>query len=208
MKSIDGEWFKERLREIRKSQAGLSRHIGANTATVNHMLHGRRTMLLPEVEDIARYLEVTPAEILMRVGLPIVAIPENTQAIPLAEDSDGELKASGSNGWIIPKDFISNNLNATPEGLVITEVKDDCMSPTMRVGDRVLIDTSHTKPTPAGVFAINDGFGVSLKRIAHLLHSNPPELRVTSDSSDEDAATVPASDLKILGRAVCVLNRL
>ena len=209
MVEFQTDWWKSRLKDIRKSQAALARHIDADPATISNMLHGRRALLLEEVEPIANFLEVSVSEILIRAGLNVHGGVTNKQEVYEVGTDGGNLDVCEESAtWVLPEIFTKDELSAQPDGLRIIKSNSNDMAPTINVGDRVIIDTGNTKPSPAGVFAVNDGYGVVLKRVAPTIQSGPPALRVSSDGVENDTATVPVEDLKILGRVLSVINRI
>lgn len=56
------------------------------------------------------------------------------------------------------------------------------MEPTLESGDRVLVSNADRLPSPPGLFTLWDGFGVVVKRIEHLLNSDPLTLSIASDN--------------------------
>ncbi|MGH7746171.1 MAG: S24 family peptidase, partial [Candidatus Dormibacteria bacterium] len=69
-----------------------------------------------------------------------------------------------------------------PDRVIILPVKGDSMEPTLRPGQRVMVDTSDQRPSPSGLFVVWDGLGSVVKRIQYVPHSDPPRVRIISDN--------------------------
>jgi hypothetical protein len=104
--------------------------------------------------------------------------------------------------WGLPAKYAGGILSINPEDARIIQVQGDSMEPTLRSGDRVMIDTAAKEPSPAGIFALWDGGGVIIKRIERTLNSQPTTLRVRSDNPLHDDQEIPLLDVTIIGRVV------
>jgi phage repressor protein C with HTH and peptisase S24 domain len=92
--------------------------------------------------------------------------------------------------------------SASPSRLRIITIYGDSMAPTFMPGTRVMVDTEDRKPSPPGIFVVFDGLGLVVKRIEHLLHSDPPTIRLASDNERYSTYDRPLNDVKIQGRVV------
>lgn len=110
--------------------------------------------------------------------------------------------------WTMPKAFMAHTLGVSPSNAKIIEVQGDSMEPTLRPGDRVMIDTSDKRPSPPGIFAIWDGIGVVVKRIEPILGNDDGALRVISDNSHHSVYECPLCDAQIIGRVVWFSRRV
>jgi phage repressor protein C with HTH and peptisase S24 domain len=104
--------------------------------------------------------------------------------------------------WQFPTEHIRVKLNTPPEKAVIIEVEGDSMSPTLLTGDHVMINTGDTRPSPPGIFAINDGLGLVVKRLEFIPHSDPLTCRVSSDNKHHNEYERSAEELQVIGRVV------
>ncbi len=124
-------------------------------------------------------------------------------------DSDGntivadDIRAT----WELPQDYISE-LRIAPGKARIIEVQGDSMEPTLRTGDRVMINTADKRPSPPGIFAVWDGFGVVVKRIEPIPNSDPPTLRIISDNSYHGAYERTIEEVNIIGRVIWFARRI
>lgn len=83
---------------------------------------------------------------------------------------------------------------------MVLEVVGDSMSPTLETGDRVIIDTNHSRVTPDGIYVIDEGDGPMVKRLQLVRRSDPPEVRILSDNRNHEAYTLRLEDIRIIGR--------
>ncbi|MFD2206608.1 XRE family transcriptional regulator [Kiloniella antarctica] len=104
--------------------------------------------------------------------------------------------------WQFPTEHIRVKLSTPPEKAVIIEVEGDSMSPTLHSGDHVMINTADTRPSPPGIFAINDGLGLVVKRLEFIPHSEPMTCRVSSDNKHHSEYERSAEELQVIGRVV------
>ena len=102
--------------------------------------------------------------------------------------------------WVFPPTFLRHELRLQPGGMMVLEVVGDSMSPTLESGDRVIIDTAHNRPTPDGIYVIEEGDGPMVKRLQLVRRSDPPEIRIISDNKHHEAYTLRLEDIRIIGR--------
>lgn len=102
--------------------------------------------------------------------------------------------------WVFPAAYVRHQLGAQPSGIWVLEVVGDSMSPTLESGDRVIIDTLHARPTPDGVYVIDEGEGPMVKRLQLVRQSDPPQVRIISDNKNHEAYTLRLEDIRIVGR--------
>lgn len=110
--------------------------------------------------------------------------------------------------WCLPPDYLRHELRITPERARIVEVQGDSMEPTLRPGDRVMIDTAQRSPSPGGLFGLWDGFGVVVKRLELIPNSEPPSVQLISDNDRHSAYERTADEVNIIGRVVWVARRV
>ncbi len=110
--------------------------------------------------------------------------------------------------WTFPVSFLHSELRAKETDVDIIPVDGDSMIPTLLPGDRVMIQRSATRPSPDGLFAIDDGIGVSVKRLQIVRGSEPLMVRIISDNPQHATDTVLAESLKVIGRVICKVTRL
>lgn len=103
--------------------------------------------------------------------------------------------------WQVPADywraFVSH-----PAAVCFIQVVGDSMEPEYPSGERVAVDTSHTVPSPPGVYVVWDGFAFTLKRVELLLGTAPPVVRLSSNNPAYPPYERPAADVHISGRVL------
>jgi transcriptional regulator with XRE-family HTH domain len=107
-----------------------------------------------------------------------------------------------ANPYFFRKSWIRDRIQSSPEHLKMLFVRSDDMEPTLNQGDIVLVDTSKKNPTPAGLFAIYDGIGITIKRLEFISQTVPPCVHVISDNTKYSHYERPVNDMLIIGRVV------
>lgn len=112
-----------------------------------------------------------------------------------------------SETWVLPESFVREQLHASPEHLLVLEAIGDSMAPTIGTGERAIIDSSHQRPSPDGLYAIRDTFGsVIIRRLQALHASRPMRVKVICDNAKHPSEETPLADLAIVGKVVCSLK--
>lgn len=70
-KTVDREWFRDRLADIKMSQRKLAKHLEVDPAAVTLMLRGERRITTAEAQEIAGVLGVPVTEIMRRAGIDV-----------------------------------------------------------------------------------------------------------------------------------------
>lgn len=111
--------------------------------------------------------------------------------------------------WPMARAYVGQFLGVrSPLGLVAVEVRGDSMEPTLRSGDRVIVDTNDRLPSPAGIFVLWDGMGTVIKRVEHIAGSDPTTFHIISDNSLHRSYELRAEDANVIGRVICLTRRL
>ncbi len=130
--------------------------------------------------------------------------------VVVTTDGNGEthLADAVKGTWDFPSEYI-RELRVTPETARIVEVIGDSMEPTLRSGDKVMVDTSISGrcPSPPGIFVLWDGFGVCVKRLEIIPNSDPAALRIISDNPNNGTYERLLSDCNIIGRVMWFSRR-
>lgn len=92
--------------------------------------------------------------------------------------------------------------------LRVSEMIGDSMLPTLRPGQRVLVDLDDLIPSPPGIFEIWDGIAIVFKRLEYIANSKPARVRVSCDNSKYPARQLRLSELVIRGRIIGTWQRL
>ncbi len=82
---------------------------------------------------------------------------------------------------------------------MVLTVTGDSMEPTLRSGDKLLVDSTRNNPAVPGLYVMAFGDMAVVKRIELIPGSNPARLRISSDNQlhhayETDAALLKSSD--------------
>lgn len=200
-------------KEIKRTgilQKDVAELLDISKSAVTGILNGSRQLKAQELQTLEAYFNkkrdskaesgVELRELDVRAGAGGGGVPVDAWE----PDGKGGMVAVDAvrDHWTLPSHFVRNILRSSPQATAIIEVLGDSMEPTMRPGDRVFIDTQHRTPSPPGIFAVWDGFGIVVKRIELVPMSEPPEVRLISDNKNHAAYTASLADAKIIGRVI------
>ncbi len=82
------------------------------------------------------------------------------------------------------------------------------MEPTLRSGDRVLVNMSDKRVSQPGLFVLWDGDGTVVKRLELVPNSKPSKLQRISDNPLHGTYEVLADQTIIVGRVVWFARRM
>ena len=213
---IDGDWARERMRQIGATNATVAAAVDRDNSQVSRILTGQRRVTISQVPAMARALNVSVRTLLAHAGLEIddpwagepANEPGNTPGVPEIAMRDSGTDVTFTGIWRFPPDYLETGVRVRPDAARIVEVISDDNAPTLLSGDRVMIDTDDTRPSPPGLFAIHDGISVVFKRIELIPRSEPLSLRISSDNSLHMTYEAPLTETRIIGRARWVARRL
>jgi phage repressor protein C with HTH and peptisase S24 domain len=109
--------------------------------------------------------------------------------------SDG---ADITDHWEVPRRFVSQ-MKASANSLNIVEVIGDSMEPKLLPGDKIIIDQNDTNPSPPGIFALWDGYGLVVKHV-QWIHGTNKVLLVSENSTMYKDYEAVIDEIKIFGR--------
>lgn len=104
--------------------------------------------------------------------------------------------------WSIPTEVVKIGSRTAGANLKMLAVLGDEMEPTLRMNDRILVDTSDLRPSPAGVFVVWDGMSLVVRRIEMIAGSEPVRLRITTDSPRYQPVERLHAETLIQGRVI------
>lgn len=109
--------------------------------------------------------------------------------------------------WVFPGWFMQDVLRARPEHILALETQGDSMEPTIDPGAVVFIDTRHTLPSPDGVYAIRDRWGLIQVKRLETFGEERSRIRVVSDK-DGRAISMPISEVSVVGKVIASWRKL
>ena len=98
--------------------------------------------------------------------------------------------------------WINKHLGVSPEELRMLCMYGDSMEPTLCHNDIILVDTTQRLPSPPGIFALFDGFGLSAKRLEYIDGKEPQRLRIMADNPRYSPYERTVDETFIIGRVV------
>jgi transcriptional regulator with XRE-family HTH domain len=167
---------------------------------------------LPELEKTRTALMEAPP---LR-NLPAARAPRELQPLtigdavtfdeldtPLASGAGLDRASQHAQGaWSVPREVIKVGSRAAGANLKMLTVLGDEMEPTFRMNDRILVDTSETRPSPAGIFVVWDGMSLVVRRIEMIQGSEPVKLRISTDSPKYQPVERLHAETLIQGRVI------
>jgi SOS-response transcriptional repressor LexA len=211
----------ERLRYARENAGYLTPKAFSSAHDIpqpTYHLHesGRRAILPAVASKYAEALNCSASWILTGEGDPPEP-PEPIAPPPPFRIAELDVRASAGAGgnalridnlsteteiWQVPQDFMRAQTTASPDNIRIIRIYGDSMAPLFQPGDRVLVDLSDVKPSPAGVFVLWDGLGIVVKRVEFVPYSAPPTVKLMSANADYATYERPLADIHINGRVI------
>jgi transcriptional regulator with XRE-family HTH domain len=218
------------------TRSELVRLSGISKQQLSRLENGQIRLRLDHLKPFAPHLGYTPEQMLLWGHLPGTseerwsdrshsgtssskALPGQvaeldtrvTDGAPVRETrkAGGRADLVKGESWYFPVSFVREQLHTSPELLLVVEVIGDSMAPTITSGERVIIDTGHTTPSPDGLYAIRDPFNsVVVRRLQVLRAAKPTRVKVLPDNPKHPGEEVPLGELEIVGKALCCLKLL
>lgn len=103
--------------------------------------------------------------------------------------------------WLIPLEYLRDEIKSSPSHSTIMEVIGDSMQPTYMPGDRVVVDLAQNSVTTDTVYAISyDDEPPQIKRLQKIPFSDPKQVKIISDNPILETFEVELDKLTIIGR--------
>jgi phage repressor protein C with HTH and peptisase S24 domain len=143
----------------------------------------------------------------------LVMVPDILVQAGMGDSGLPEIETFGSDTvkdlWGLPVDYVRGEMSVSlPSNLRIIGLKGDSMAPTLQGSDRAIVDIGDRTPSPPGIFALWDGYGVIVKRIEIIPRSKPPRIKVISDNPLHEPYELGPEDYSIVGRLRGFIRRL
>ena len=198
------------------SLAQISRALGRNDAYFHQYLYRQSPRLLPEKERfmLARILGVSQTMLLadeqrhltddVQFAIPFLDI-ETAAGAASYVDVTAE---TGSAKWHFADAVFQQLPHTGRDHLRLVTVRGESMSPDLEDGDTILIDLGQNHPRPAGIFVLDDGHGLVVKRLEFVPHDEEPRVRILSSNADYVPYRRKLSDIRIIGRVIWMARPL
>jgi transcriptional regulator with XRE-family HTH domain len=168
---------------------------------------------LPELEQARALLESPPPlrnVPAARAPRPLRETRANDDAVAFDEldtklVTGAGLERAGQHplaAWNVPREVLKTGSRTEGDHLKMLAVLTDEMDPTFRMNDRILVDTSDIKPSPAGIFVVWDGMSLVVRRIELVPGSEPAKVRISTDNPRYQPVERLMAETLIQGRAV------
>ena len=190
-----------KIREVRLwrglTQEELARKTKTTAATISRWENYPSRVNINVLENLARVLDVSPAELLAGV---------NQQKI---KSGDVVMIQGIDTTHANPFDpALLESMTKTPaENMAMLEVRGDAMSPTLHEGDQCLVNTTDRNIFAPGIYAIQMGQTAQVRR----LFVNPVNGRVTikcDNQTYEDYSDIEPNAIRVIGKIIWVGRRL
>ena len=202
--------FAGRIRDARESlnppltQNEVAAHIGISRAAIAQWERGQ-TVPQPHIMiEVAKFLKTTPEWLAFgvknetKVVREAVEDPDFIKLDEVVFDSAERSRKTGT--WGAPRNWVEVELRPlSKDTLVIVQSDATNMSPRIKSGDKILVDMSSRRPSPPGIFAHWDGYGVAINQIA-IIPGPTPMARVSSLDGETETYDIAADQLTIIGR--------
>ena len=196
--------------------ASLSRALGRNAAYLQQYIHRQSPKRLPEADRhaLAHMLSVPQSQLRPESDFLYAEQPASQSvAIPFfdVETAEGqasiidEIREDYVTSWHFAKQILSDIPHEGLDKLRLITVRGDSMAPNLEDGDVIMIDTAKTDPRTKGVYVLDDGHGLVVKRLEVIEADNqamPPRLRIISDNHNYVPYRRALADIWIVGRVV------
>lgn len=197
----------DRIEQARKSkdmtQLDLAKRLGISRAAVGQWEINATSPSIAKLEEVAMVLDVEPQWLAYNVkpgeARIVYRSAERDNIQWLTELSFGDTVDDMTEGakWGVPAEYLSGELHADLENTAICLVNSHAVEPEYEYGDKVFVDRSDKKPSPAGIFVFWDGIGVAYGRM-QAVPGKEPKVRITQKGSD--AYEMPFGEVTIIGR--------
>ena len=196
-----------------------SRALGRNDAYLHQFLYRRSPRRLPEElrHALAALLECDQALFLeqgtSKHHSPSAILPG--QLDPRAQIAFVDITASAGGGAMnepgasdptqnlaIPTAMLRKITTSPSSELRIITISGDSMAPVLEHGDIVMVDCAQTRPSPPGIFIVDDGIGLVAKRVDLIPNTTPQMLRLTSENNLYTNYQRRIDEVQIIGRVV------
>ena len=197
----------DRIVDARKkkdmTQLDLAKRVGVSRAAVGQGEINSTSPSIVKVEEVAMVLDVEPQWLAYGVnpGEPRIVYrnPERDNISWVAEIEFGDTAEDITEGekWGLPGEYLTRELRSGHENTCVFTVNSHAVEPEYEYGDKVFVDRSDTKPSPAGVFLFWDGSGPALGKMQAIPGAEP---RVRIAQKGTDVIDMALAEVTIIGR--------
>ena len=201
MKPMDAQWLKKQFEySPKRSKANLAKALGLEPPAISKILNGTRQIKAQEYIIMRDYF-----------GLPNDGEKSEHSANsytlkPLSGSKGLSDNAQPEQNWVIPAGLITQRTDAPQNQIKVFKIQENMMSPDFNQGEHVMIDLSDNTPSPAGIFAVSDGFGTMIRHCEFMAGSKPPTIRVSANQQKFQPQILRLGEFKLLGRVIAKMQ--
>jgi len=204
-------WLELVLEGTAWSPTRLAKEAGVAPSTVNRMLAGDADHML-SATTLGRIEQAASSRIRERIAAgeldwKMDSHPgENMRQIKEIDPRDhgGEVAT-----WGFPEIWFRFTFgNHDPTDCRVMAVEDEGMWPDLKIGDRVLVDTTMTTGSPAGIYMVHDGHSWTPRRFELLVGSAPRSAVLRPKNPEFMNHEVQVDSVRILGRVIGMWRRI
>jgi transcriptional regulator with XRE-family HTH domain len=212
------------------SRTELVKRSGVSKQQLSRLENGLIRLRLDHLKPFASHLGYTPEQILLWGRYPGTgghtesgnlsrethngSVDPTAELVPELDTRADQVRKEGrhsdamkAEGWLFPTSFVREQLHSSSSRLLVVEINSDSMAPTIRAGERVIVDTGHKTPSPDGLYAIRDTFGsVVVKRLQVMRSTKPTRVKIISDNTNHASEEAPLNDIEVVGKILCCLK--
>jgi transcriptional regulator with XRE-family HTH domain len=168
--SLEKETLGFRIKQARLNanltQLGLSKLVGdVGRSAIAQWERNDSTPSLPTINKVAKILNVKPESLTHGFDYAPVEVapsPEKLGYVLVPEVTYGdkpEVK-NEQQKWGLPYNWLKTEIGVSnPDAMIVYKVEVSFSGSPFEMGDRLLVDTGQTRPSPAGTFLYWSGFG-------------------------------------------------
>ena len=208
----------KRVRSARRRaglrQLDVAESIGVGQATVSGWESGAYE---PDEDTIYKLAELFHVDGEDMIGQkPAVGVTDDLGSTVMIPEYPLRVAAGGgalieetrpTSHWPWPRRFFET-MDWQPSWFVVLTVTGDSMEPTLRSGDKLLVDTTRNNPALPGIYVVALEDMAVVKRIELIPGSKPARLRISSDNQMHNAYETEAADVKIIGWVAAKVSRI
>lgn len=230
-KKAIGKGLQQARKAAGMTQADLSKAVKVGQSVISDWERGELESWVEYIDALAGAFRIDPEQLhsLSRIGpelldnwTPEADLPpvrDGSDLPAVIEIPEYEVKLSAGAGffvdneqpigqWPFSRRYLLDELGLHAGSLAVVQVQGDSMEPTLKSGDRVLIDRADIDAGAEGVFAIWNSLATVVKRVEVVQPvGDPVKLRLISDNKAHSQYEVPVDQLYVIGRVVWFARR-
>ena len=186
---------REHPRVLRKSDSeALANLLGCKPDELSHPI-------VPPRRPAKRQRRRPPA------GAPVAEVPELLGAAAAACLVLNEPVPRESARWYLPDAMLRQEARANANDLKIVSVRGAAMEPLLSEGDRLVIDTTRTRPTTGELCVLWDGSDLAVRRVEIVHGAEPAQLRLTCGNPNYAPVICLAGEARIVATVLWIFRR-